>query len=278
MHTERKKNLFGIFVHKWLRIPYSLHVRHIHRTKGTKSTILFIHGLGATGKMWEPAIKKLPQHVNYISVDLLGFGRSPSPYWETYDARMQARALRTTLVRHGFSGPVTIVGHSLGALVAIEYAKSYPRSAKSLILCSPPIYRHNNDHSRVSPEKVLRTFYEKLLKSPTLLMRLYNLGRSTKIDPSLELNKENLEMFIASMRAGIINQTAIDDITKLTLPITIIHGLLDPLVIRSNLTQLTKRAPNITLTTIAASHPLNKAYIRQILDVINSHPAWPQKG
>ncbi len=265
MQTRRAANPLSILIHKWLRIPYSLHVRHIHRTKGAKLTVLFIHGLGATGKMWEPVAKQLPQKINFVALDLLGFGRSPSPYWETYDAKLQARSLRTTLVKHGITEPTIVVGHSLGALVAIEYANRYPNAAKSLILCSPPIYRQDEQLPRVSPERVLRSFYEKLLKSPNLLIRLYNFGRTTKIDPSLELSEENIEMFVASMRASIINQTAIEDVIKLNMPIHIIYGLLDPVVIRSNLVELTRQAPNITLTTIAASHPLNKAYKDKII-------------
>lgn len=269
MEPKRKRSIFALVIHKWLRIPYSLHIRSSHRTKHARATVVLVHGLGSTGKMWAPVTRRLPRYLNFVSIDLLGFGKSPSPYWETYDASLQARSLRTTLVRHGFTGPVIMVGHSLGALVAIEYAKRYPKSTQSLILCSPPIYRHDDEAPKVSPEKLLRSFYEKLLRSPKLLLRLYNFGRTTKIDPSLELSKENLEMFIASLRASIINQTAIDDVAQLRMPVTVIHGLLDPLVIRSNLVQLTRRSPNITLTIVAASHPLNKAYIDKILTTLN---------
>lgn len=264
------RKITGTITHKWLRFPYTLHVRAVHRPKRKGVTVVFIHGLGATGKMWQPVIRRLPPHINIASVDLLGFGRSAKPYWESYSAKLQARSLRTTLAKHGLTGPVIIVGHSLGSLVAIEFATLYPKLTKSLILCSPPIYRHDDAAPKLSPEKVLRAFYEKLLASPKTLIRLYNFGRSTKIDPSLELTEENMEMFAASMRASIINQTAIDDITKLTVPIDIIHGVLDPLVIRSNLVGVTKKSPNITLVSVRASHPLNNAYVKKITGIIEA--------
>lgn len=189
MIISRIRSISGIILHKWLRIPYSLHVRSYHRTHTAKTTIVFIHGLGATGKMWNPVINQLPQSINTASVDLLGFGRSAKPYWETYSAKLQARSLRTTIMRLRLPGPIIIVGHSLGSLVAIEFATRYPKLTKSLILCSPPIYRQDDEVPKVSPEKFLRAFYEKLLASPKTLIRLYNFGRATKIDPSLELTE-----------------------------------------------------------------------------------------
>lgn len=268
MRPNRSASPLNILVHKWLRFPYALHVRYIHRAPQAKRTILFIHGLGSSGKMWQPLIKQAPKDANLVTIDLLGFGKSPTPYWETYDAKLQARSLLRTYLKLRILGPVTIVGHSLGSLVAIEFAKRYPILTKSLILCSPPIYRHSTENSGISREKLLRTSYEKLLASPGLLMKLYNFGRSTNIDPSLELTKDNLEMFAASMRSSIINQTAIVDIRKLKLPIYMIHGAFDPVVIKSNLIRITKSKPNITLKTVAASHPLNAAYIKAILQAL----------
>lgn len=265
MNPKRSSSPIDTLLHKWLRIPYALNVRNLRRVKGVDQTILFIHGLGATGKMWDPVIKQLPAEVNVVNVDLLGFGKSPNPYWETYDAKRQARSLLATFLKLRLLGSVTIVGHSLGSLVAIEFAKRYPALTKSLVLCSPPIYRNAEENSGISREKLLRMSYEKLLESPNLLMKLYNFGKATRIDPSLELNEGNMEMFAASMRSSIINQTAIEDVYKLKMPVHLVHGALDPVVIKSNLIRVAKAKPNITLKTVAASHPLNDAYIKAIL-------------
>ncbi len=270
MLIGRIRNIPGIILHKWLRLPYRLHVRSLHRERAAKTTVVFVHGLGATGKMWQPVISQLPHSTNAVSVDLLGFGRSAKPYWETYSAKLQARSLRTTLLRLRLTGPVILVGHSLGSLVAIEFATRYPELTQSLILCSPPIYRHDDATPKLSPEKFLRAFYEKLLASPKTLIRLYNLGRSTKIDPSLELTEDNMMMFAASLRASIINQTAIDDVTRLHIPVDIIHGMLDPLVVRSNLVGLVKHSPTISFASVRASHPLNHAYVKKIVSTLQT--------
>ncbi len=269
METKLSPLSWNMVVHKWLRVPYNLHVRAFKRSKQAKTTILFIHGLGSTGKMWTPVINKLSSESNgkhnIVSVDLLGSGKSPKPYWETYNAKLQARALLRTYLKLRLRTPLIVVGHSLGSLVAIEFAKRYPLLTKKLILCSPPMYRPASDVPGFSRDKLLPLTYEKLLASPKLVMKLYNYGKVTKLDPSLELTEDNMPMFAATMRSSIINQTATQDIRKLKIPIHLIHGAFDPVVVKSNLIKLQKAHPNITLTTVAASHPLNDAYITSIL-------------
>ncbi len=266
--TKRPAKLGNVILHKWLRVPYTLHVRHIRRSKKAPQTLLLIHGLGSTGAMWQSLIEQLPTNVNVVAVDLLGFGKSPAPYWESYDARLQARSLLATYLKLRLYGPVTIVGHSLGALVAIEFAKRYPRFTRQLILCSPPIYRPASDTSKLSREQLLRLTYAKLLDSPELIIKLYGFGKSSKLDPSLDITRDNIAMYAASMRSSIINQTAMRDAASLPIPVHIIHGAFDPVVIKPNLIELTKSGDNISLTTVRATHVFNQAYAKEVLRAI----------
>jgi len=264
----RIKQTLNDFVHKWLRVPYHLHIRRIHRRKKAKATLLFIHGLGSTGAMWNKAIDALPETVNIVAVDLLGFGKSPNPYWETYNAKAQARSLLATYIKLRLRGPVIVIGHSLGALVAVEFARRYPLLVKTLILCSPPVYRPHDGLARFAPERILRRLYEQLSTQPKLVIRLYNLGRVAGIDPSLEVRENNVEMYVSSLRASILNQSAIDDIARLSVPIKLIHGRFDPLVIQSNLKKLADTYPSITLSAINASHAVTGIYVTKLISSI----------
>lgn len=262
--------LFDTLTHKWLKVPYSLHVCDIRQVNNAKRTIVLIHGLGSTGEVWRPVINVLPDDVSVLSVDLLGFGKSSRPAWETYSVALQTRSLSATLRRLGLVGPVTIVGHSLGALVAVEFAKTYGAMTESLVLCSPPIYRADDDLPRVSPERLLRRIYRRLLRSPQIIIQLYSLGKKTRIDPSLQVNNDNIGAFASTAEASIINQTTLDDIAQLRLPITILHGILDPVVIQSNLIALAKTMPNVTFTRINASHALNRVYANKINEILST--------
>src|SRR5438094_99045 len=129
--------MMSAIIHRWLRLPYTLHVRYNKKPKKPHATVLFIHGLGNTGDAWKEVIDKLPDDIRVISIDLLGFGQSPRPNWAVYNAKTQARSVLATFLKLRLRTPVYVVGHSLGALVGIEVAKRYPLLVKGLVLCSP---------------------------------------------------------------------------------------------------------------------------------------------
>lgn len=259
-------------IHRWLRVPYTLNVRIYKKVKQPEATLLFIHGIGDNGNMWRKVVDQLPSHLSVVVVDLLGFGDSPKPHWGTYDAKMQARSLLSTYLKLRITSKVVVVGHSLGALVAIEFAKKFPLLTQSLILCSPPIYDHDvRRRLSIRPDKLLRDIYGLAADDPQRLIRLYVVAKKVGLgNESLSVNSENVTTFIATLRASIINQSTIRDITKLTLPITILHGLLDPFVIRRNLVSLAKKHQNIIYHEVAAAHIIRGLYAKKIVAVISS--------
>lgn len=260
--------MFDTVIHRWLRVPYTLNVRQIVRPANAKSTILLIHGLGDTGDLWKELYDELPQDVNIVSVDLLGFGSSPRPKWGIYDARTQARCLLATYLQLGIRGQVQIVGHSLGSLVAIDFARRYPALIKQLVLCAPPIYRKKGDGTQRADD-MLRDLYALASKKPTLLINMYGIGQKLRLlNPSIDVNEDNIEMFIKSLHASIINQRTIDDIASLKAPITILYGVLDPFVLHTNLVSLRDAHKNVKLIDIPAGHIITKAYRTAIIKAL----------
>ena len=89
--------------------------------------------MGNSGESWDDLITKLTKSdvgARVISMDLLGFGKSPSPRWLKYDVAIQAKSVIFTLLRAGVRQPLIIVGHSMGSLIAIEITKRYPLLVK----------------------------------------------------------------------------------------------------------------------------------------------------
>ncbi len=74
-------------------------------------------------------------------VDLLGFGDSPKP-WCRYTVDRHLDAVHTALAEYG---QVTLVGHSMGAVLAIAYAARYPHLVRRLILLSLPYFGSQAD-------------------------------------------------------------------------------------------------------------------------------------
>jgi len=96
---------------------------------------VLLHGLGGTHRYWtcgpEPFV--LLEH-RTVLIDLLGFGESPKP-WIRYSVERHVAALHASLAGER---SVTLVGHSLGAALALAYAARYPSVVRRLVLISLP--------------------------------------------------------------------------------------------------------------------------------------------
>lgn len=266
-----KSNPLDQIVHRWLRIPYVLHVRNDNRVRRPKVTLVFLHGLGGSSEMWTSVTGKLKiEGVRTVTVDLVGFGRSPKPKWATYSTAFQAKSLRLTLARLFVTGKVVIVGHSLGSLVAIEAAKRYPFLARALVLCSPPLYVAPDDKALIRPERVLRKLFAAMESNTEQFVALSTFATKYKlvVNKSFNVTHKNVDIFLNALHAAISNQTAIDDIVKIRIPIEIVHGLLDPLVIAPNLYAVAKRNKKIHINEIPAGHEVRGIYEAPLVNII----------
>jgi pimeloyl-ACP methyl ester carboxylesterase len=262
-------------IHKWLKVPYSLNVRFIQRPKKPLATILFIHGIGSNGDAWKDVITQLPDDIRIITIDLLGFGDSPQPEWALYDARTQANSVLATYFKLRIRGKITIVGHSLGSLVAVEIAKRYPLLVRSLVLCSPPFYNFDESKFRLpKADKTLRRLYTSVSNNPDQFVKLTAFAIKYKLlDKSYDITLDNVDSYMAALNAMIINQTSYADVQTLGMPIKIIRGSLDPFVVAKNLRRIVKNRQNIHLQTIVAGHEVKGFFIPAVVKSIEQYGA-----
>lgn len=234
---------------------------------------MFLHGIGNSGRTWDEVSSRLPDDVNIVIVDLLGFGDSPQPVWAVYDAKTQARSLLKTLLAIGVFTKVILVGHSMGSLVAVEFAKRYPQSVASLILCSPPLYSLDKSDSRklfFERDYQLRRIYELAIKNPQNIVRISKLAKRAKLlNPEFNIETVNLDAYVAALKANIIHQTATHDIIRLNRPVRIIYGTLDPFVIGDNIDRVAKTTTNIAVTKFIGGHEMIGRYVKKVGEIIN---------
>ncbi|MFQ5523457.1 MAG: alpha/beta fold hydrolase [Acidimicrobiia bacterium] len=97
---------------------------------------MFLHGIGGTGVYWSAVEGKSRLPPGATLVDLFGFGRSPRPLIRyTLDAHLSA--LEPILSTRA---PSVLVGHSMGAALALAYATRHPEQVSGLVLISLPTY------------------------------------------------------------------------------------------------------------------------------------------
>lgn len=97
-------------------------------------TLVFISGLGGTTRYWASRLQSIEDRYRIVLVDLLGFGESPKP-WTRYSVGEHVVALHKALQ---YLGPISLVGHSLGALLTVAYASQFPEQVHSITVIGMP--------------------------------------------------------------------------------------------------------------------------------------------
>lgn len=131
--TERTPNLRPV-----RELTPSLHFATIHgyrrayRIAGSGPALLLIHGVGDNSSTWSTVHSKLAQRFTVIAPDLLGHGRSDKPRAD-YSVAAYANGMRDLLAVLDIDR-VTVVGHSLGGGVTMQFAYQFPQLVDRLIL------------------------------------------------------------------------------------------------------------------------------------------------
>ena len=114
-------------------------VVHGHRRAfvmmGRGPALLLLHGLGCDHTTWSPVIERLSRQFTVIAPDLLGHGASDKPRAD-YTLGGYANGMRDLLALLGIDR-VTVVGHSFGGGIAMQFAYQFPQYTERLMLVAP---------------------------------------------------------------------------------------------------------------------------------------------
>jgi pimeloyl-ACP methyl ester carboxylesterase len=112
-----------------------LHGRRVRYQRGGKGPlIVLLHGIAGSSATWRTVIPRLASHHTVIAPDLLGHGESAKPRGD-YSLGAYASLLRDLLEALEL-GAGTIVGHSLGGGVALQFSYQFPDHCERLVLVS----------------------------------------------------------------------------------------------------------------------------------------------
>jgi pimeloyl-ACP methyl ester carboxylesterase len=100
-------------------------------------TVLLLHGKNFAGNYWEQTAKDLAKNGFQVVIpDQIGFGKSSKPQNIQYTFQLLARNTKAVLDELKV-GKVSVVGHSMGGMVATRFALMYPEMTEKLILENP---------------------------------------------------------------------------------------------------------------------------------------------
>jgi pimeloyl-ACP methyl ester carboxylesterase len=119
-------------------IPLQEAALHGHRVgfriAGEGPLIVLLHGITSTSDVWLEAMGRLAERYTVVAPDLLGHGRSAKPRGD-YSLGAYASGGRDLLGVLGFERG-TVVGHSLGGGIALQFAYQFPEYCERLVLVS----------------------------------------------------------------------------------------------------------------------------------------------
>src|SRR5919109_904721 len=108
--------------------------RVIYRIAGSGPPVVLIHGMVNSSRHWELVARQLADSYTVIAPDLIGHGDSATPRGD-YSLGAHAASIRDLLTAIGVER-ATIVGHSLGGGVAMQFFYQFPQRTERLVLVS----------------------------------------------------------------------------------------------------------------------------------------------
>ncbi len=95
------------------------------------SPLIFIHGVGMRGDVWSPQVEYFSNDYQVITYDFLGHGEShlppEEPVLDDYVEQLN------NLLKHLNLSLISLVGHSMGALISVAFALKHPDKVKALV-------------------------------------------------------------------------------------------------------------------------------------------------
>lgn len=99
-------------------------------------TIVFVHGMRVTRRMWKPQMERLADAYRLIALDLPGHGAlSHIPF----RLDIAADTIAKVIDREARNARALVVGISLGGYVAMEFGARYPEKAAGLVIASATV-------------------------------------------------------------------------------------------------------------------------------------------
>lgn len=234
----------------------SRQILHAHIT-GEGEPIVLLHGYLSSSQYFKHVRQKLEANHTVIALDLLGFGRSFKPRVDyTYEDHMTA--IKSTLEHLGVKKPFILLGHSMGALIALRYATNNETSVKKLLLFNPPLFTDKTqmvEHHKATGRRYRIMLYSRGRHVYWLSLRLLpkntsNRRRAINFSDIISVSPHAREGSYKNIIAG---ANIFQDFRKVTIPTLLVNGYYDRAVYLQNL-QGRNLPSNVTAVTMESGH------------------------
>lgn len=249
--------------------------------QGQGFPVVLIHGFGASAFHWRYNIPELAKNYKVYAIDLLGFGWSDKAIID-YDA-MVWRDQVVDFLKEIVKVPAVLVGNSLGGFTALVTAVGLPEQVVGVaLLNSAGQFGDGNVKANESEETVVEKFILKPLKESfqrivlgVLFWQAKQPARIESVLKNIYVNTSNVddylvdsitrpaadpnarEVYYRLMTRFMLNQTryTLDSVlSKLSCPLLLLWGDLDPWVGPAKAERIKEFYPNTSVVNLQAGH------------------------
>jgi len=232
--------------------------------QANKPTLVFIHGLSGSSSAWAEYENKFEKNCNVLCLDLRGHGKSAkSGSYENYRIEEFSQDIYDLLAYLDIK-KITLISHSFGTFVALDFLARYQDKITSSVFLSPGFCVSN-----VKTAKIIRPVVQ-------LLAKFYNIlpYHSSKIGGHIDYSKyENTgDWNLRRMFADVKNTTLKiylfclgqsygfnreDFLAQINIPVLLVHGKNDTIFPVENSVIMSKKIRNSKLILLdSANHIL----------------------
>ncbi len=255
------------------RVPNGLAFREV----GRGQPLLLLHGLMASGEMFDPLVERLRDSFKMLIPDLRGHGKS-GDLGDPYDSATMARDVLRVMDDAGFSRGL-VLGYSHGGTVAQELARARPAAVAGLFLactyaCNAMTLRERIEghvllavHTIISPQTLAKVIVR---QGPAL---------SGMTDDQVTwlrgiISRNGRRQMRGAVRDGLLGFDSRPWLKTLAVPTLVIGGSGDRAVPRHHFDMLVASIPGARSREIeGAGHALMWTHTDQLASIIRSQAA-----
>lgn len=201
-----------------------------HERGGNARPVVFLHCWAGSSRFWRHQLQALEEHHVCLAIDYPGHGKSERAKDNRYGPVPFAEAAREVIEEVLGGQKVSLVGHSLGGMVAMQLALTEPELVNTLVLFS------TSSHLREHPGHREGTLIVELL-SPLLSPLTKSVGMYfTAMHPLTPLDvREDVRKVVLSVENDVVTKTlkginrfnVRNKLHTLDMPVLILNGSLD---------------------------------------------------
>jgi len=120
------------FKAKFIQLPGSVELEYVEQGNASGIPVIFLHGITDSWHSFESTLPHLPKSIRAFAITQRGHGYSFKP--EAAYQMKEFAADVAAFIKAKNLGQAVIVGHSMGGLVAQQFALDYPNLTKAIVI------------------------------------------------------------------------------------------------------------------------------------------------